>query len=357
MPTITEHSATISLTPPKKDVTAKMPTFYNPVMVSNRNISITLLNALNKTNLKIALPLAASGIRAIRFLSELNSSKVKHLHCNDIKQTFIKEMNKTLKKNKLASKKISLHSQDANLFLLQGQGFDYIDIDPFGTPNPFLASSIAAISREGILAVTATDTAALTGTYPKVTRRKYYARNLRTPWMHEMGLRILIRKVQLQGIQFDKALTPILSYHKDHYFRIYFECQKGKTKCDNLLDKHQYFLYNPQTLQFKTSPYNKLKDHEYLGPLWTGSLFHKPLLSKMQKHNTFAEDQKFLGLLNEESKNDVTGFHDIHALAKKYKHEPPKFEPLLKKYNGTRTHLSPYGIKTKKKLNRASICP
>ena len=37
--------------------------------------------------------------------------------------------------------------------------FDYIDIDPFGSPNPFLAAAIGRITRNGIVAVTATDTA------------------------------------------------------------------------------------------------------------------------------------------------------------------------------------------------------
>ena len=56
--------------------------------------------------------------------------------------------------------------------------------------------------------------------------------------MHETGLRILIRKVQLIGMQYEKALFPIFSYLKDHYFRVFFRCIKGKKICDEIAEKH-----------------------------------------------------------------------------------------------------------------------
>ena len=102
----------------------------------------------------------------------------------------------------------AVQDKDANMFILESSGFDYIDIDPFGSPNFLLDSSVKRISRGGILAVTATDTSALAGSYPDACRRKYWAEPLRSEMMHEAGLRILIRKGQLIGAQFEKALTP-----------------------------------------------------------------------------------------------------------------------------------------------------
>jgi len=110
--------------------------------------------------------------------------------------------NKT--KNKNFNEKISVYNEDANLFFLNSTGFDYIDIDPFGTSNPYLDSAIKRISRNGILAVTNTDTAALSGTFPKTCMRKYWAMPKRDYMMHETGLRILIRKIQLIGMQYEK---------------------------------------------------------------------------------------------------------------------------------------------------------
>ncbi|PIN73638.1 hypothetical protein COV20_05435 [Candidatus Woesearchaeota archaeon CG10_big_fil_rev_8_21_14_0_10_45_16] len=344
---ITEHSAAITGEPYQGDVNAKMDVFYNPLMVSNRNVSVVLLNSIPNKNMKLALPLAGSGIRAFRFLKELKKGKIKELYVNDKKHNFNEIFSKNLELNKIDKTKANISNEDATLFMLHQEGFDYIDIDPFGSPNPFLAAAIARISRKGILAITATDTAALTGTYPKVTKRKYWGTSVKNHLMHETGLRILIRKIQLQGIQFEKALTPVLAYHKDHYFRVYFRSEKGKERCDQIIKQHKYLLFDGKTLDFKISDYNKEDGYLYIGPLWAGLLADISLLKKMCKNNPFPEEQKFLEILRDEL--PVVGFHDIHALAKAYRLEIPKLEGLLKSLKGTRTHFLPTGIKTTKK--------
>lgn len=359
MAVLSEESVKIKAKLPLGDVHKKMEVFYNPLMKSNRSISILLLNSLPLKKMHMALPLAGSGIRGLRFLRELNKGKIKKIFVNDLKENFVKNFRENLKLNKLSSRKVQIHHEDAVKFLLtQHQKdfcgyFDYIDLDPFGTPNPFLSAAVNRIKREGILAITATDTAALTGTYPKATKRKYWAASLRNHLMHETGLRILIRKVQLQGIQFDKALIPLLSYHKYHYFRVYFQAEKGKQKCDEIIKQHQYLLFCPQCLDFRKSNFNQEKcscgkDFQFAGPLWSGKLFDHDLLKQMIKNNPFPEERKFLELLNQEK--DLFCFYDLHVLAKKLKKNPPKMETALEKLNGSRTHLSVNGIKTEKEI-------
>ena len=163
-------------------VNASMEVFYNPIMISNRNISIALLSALGAKNMKMADIMAGSGIRSLRFLRELDDSIIGQLVVNDSKTNFAKTFFALCKDNEILinelveSGKMKIIVGDANEAVMKSKGFDYIEIDPFGTPNPFLSSAIARISRGGIVAVTATDTAALTGTYPKVTYRKYWAK-------------------------------------------------------------------------------------------------------------------------------------------------------------------------------------
>ena len=385
MTLIEEHSVKLDICVPKGDVNSKMETFYNPVMVSNRNISIILLGALNQTGLRICDPMAGSGIRALRFLQELNPTIISKLVINDVKADFAQKfeqlclMNKVsidsvevkkeelekkdlekknlrkgdLEKNDLdkreSGKKVEVRVGDANQLLNTERGFDYIDIDPFGTPNPFLASAVAKISRKGILAITATDTAALTGTYPKVTQRKYWATSLKNYMMHEIGLRILIRKVQLQGIQFEKALIPVMSYHKDHYFRIYCRAAHGKEKCDELIHEHEYLLWCNKCLQHERSKYNFKeccsKAMSYAGPLFTGKLGETELLARMIKSNTFASEQELLEKLSSEVAHGV-GFYDVHSFCKMLKIDVPKLDLVLAATNGTRTHFCDTGIKT-----------
>ena len=54
---------TVRLKMPKAEkISKEMGVFYNPIMGLNRDISVLLLNSINKYNLQIADPLAATGI-------------------------------------------------------------------------------------------------------------------------------------------------------------------------------------------------------------------------------------------------------------------------------------------------------
>ncbi|HLG24704.1 MAG TPA: hypothetical protein VI564_07285 [Candidatus Nanoarchaeia archaeon] len=328
--------------PLAEKVSKDMGVFYNPVMQQNRDISVLLLNSMENKSMQIADPLAASGIRSIRFLKELKKGKIKNITVNDYSKDAIKLIKSNLELNKIKwkeSKKIQIINEEANLFLLNSMGFDYIDIDPFGTPNPFLDSACKRISREGILAVTATDTAPLCGTYKDACIRKYWAVPSNNYLMHEIGLRILIRKVQLIGAQYDKALVPIFSYSKEHYMRIFFSNTKGKTSVDEILKQHDYF-----------------KD---AGPLWAGQLWDSKLAVKI--YNNAAKDIIFsknkglmdlLRVIKDESKIACVGFHDINELCSKYKlKNPPKKQFIIEKakklrYPASGTHFKGSAVRS-----------
>lgn len=315
--------------PKEKKISKKLPVFYNPAMKLNRDISILLLNSLEKKGMQIALPLAGTGIRGVRFLLELNNGKIKNLTMNDYNDAALKIIKKNLKLNKIkSSKKIILSKKDANIFLLESTGFDYMDIDPFGTPNYFLDSAIKRLARKGILAVTATDTSALAGTYPSACRRKYWASPLRNELKHEIGLRILIRKVQLVAAQFEKALTPIYSYSDQHYMRVFFSCEKGKHKADKIIKQHD--------------------SYEKAGPMWLGQLWDKKLAAKMARQS----NKKILKIIAEESKLNIAWFHDIHRICKRNKIKTiPKTKDIIKAikkkgYKVAETHFSSNGLRT-----------
>ncbi|MFP4656924.1 MAG: tRNA (guanine(10)-N(2))-dimethyltransferase, partial [Candidatus Woesearchaeota archaeon] len=62
-------------------VSKKLPVFYNSVMKLNRDISIEVLKRAFHSPARIALPLAGSGIRGLRFLAECGD-KVNSLSMN-----------------------------------------------------------------------------------------------------------------------------------------------------------------------------------------------------------------------------------------------------------------------------------
>ena len=127
MSIIKENYVVIDVKDWKKElITKKLEIFYNPVMKFNRDCSVLLLNALSEVNKKskednqkyskedseeqvkeknknmlIALPLAGSGIRGLRFLKELKKGIIEEIHFNDYKEDFIGMMKKNLKLNKI----------------------------------------------------------------------------------------------------------------------------------------------------------------------------------------------------------------------------------------------------------------
>ena len=54
---------------------------------------------------------------------------------------------------------IKFQQADARMAMVQGS-FQWIDVDPFGSPITFIDGALQALGRVGVLEVTATDTAA-----------------------------------------------------------------------------------------------------------------------------------------------------------------------------------------------------
>ena len=176
--------------------------------------------------------------------------------------------------------------------------------------------------------------------------------------MHEAGIRILIRKVQLVAAQYDKALTPIFSHSTKHYMRVYFRCVKSKTAVDNVLSNHKYLFFCGKCLKIKTHPQNKeiccKKDMAWAGPLWTGQLWDKKLTAKMLKNadKKNKELHKLLEIINKESKISQIGFYSIPVICKKLRISLPKQELILKKIKAAQTHFSLDGIRSKIEINK-----
>ena len=93
------------------------------------------------------------------------------------------------------------------------QRFHVIDLDPYGSPTPFLDSAVQvfelnhsnifvstclfqAVAEGGLLCVTATDMAVLAGNSPETCHAKYGAVSLKTKSCHEFALRILLKCIE-----------------------------------------------------------------------------------------------------------------------------------------------------------------
>ena len=99
-------------------------------------------------------------------------------------------------------------------------GYQWIDVDPFGSPVQFLDSALQGLSRVGVLEITATDTAALTGSSSSSQARRYGAKGIVDVYAHDDAVRLLLATVATAAARLDKAITPLLALFDGHHVRI-----------------------------------------------------------------------------------------------------------------------------------------
>ncbi len=347
------EKGTFGLTETEKE--QKPPVFYNPRMKLNRDICCSFVRTLG--DITFADVLAGSGAKGIRAANETGCA----VFLNDANEYAVKLIKKNAKLNRV---KVDVSNEDANLFLLKHE-FDFIDIDPFGTPVPFLDNSILAASKNGYLGVTATDTAPLCGVYPKACFRKYGAKPLRSEFCHEIGLRILLGYVARTAAKYKRGIRCLLSHSTEHYFRVYVKLSPGKKSADSSLSGIGYLYYcraclnrehRKETLPTKLvcscgSPY------EIAGPLWLGKIKDGAVLKTVLKESLYLESRgmdKLLRTILEEI--DAPFYYDVHKLCKLLKVDSPPLDDIINTlmgygYKVSRTHFCPTGIKTDRALD------
>ncbi len=354
---IREGKALLKLEIPKV-VSADMHVFYNPAMVVNRDISLLILWAMEGEDLVVCDPMGASGVRSLRFLLEV--PKVKKVIYNDIDQRAVESFREHLRINQVSEDRVEIYSEDASLLLRRLKNCHYVDIDPYGSPIPFLDSAVFPVSRGGVLSVTATDTAVLSGTYPSTCQRRYFSKPLlECEFYHEVGVRILIKKVVEEGAKHDYALKPIFSYSYKHHFKLFFRKDIGARRADKLVERVGYLLYCPQCLYREGVSLEGIRGQcphcgqrlFVAGPLWLGELWEEEMVEKVWDLRgalpLSEETIRLLRKIKQESKVKNLGFYSPSYIAKAFRLPklPPK-EFFLKFFEGTPTHFSPEGFRT-----------
>jgi len=334
------------------------PVFYNPEAELTRDISVSAIQAFQKqfkNKITICDALAGTGIRGLRYAKEVTG--IKKVILNDKNPIAVKLIKKNIKENKL-SRKCKANKEDANI-LLRNNVFVVIDLDPFGSPNVFMDSAARSIYHKGFLCVTATDQAALAGTYPKSCLRKYGIKSIKTEFYNELGVRILISFIILNLARYDRAFMPVLSFSTKHYYRVFGRIEHAG-KISGLLKDFGYVNYCPKCLERKIGDIEKLdhKKHvfENCGLIYLGKIndkkFCKKVLADIRKRDfkLKKDEEKLLKILIEEAEMPAF-YYDLHSLARKLKTNIPKLEVLIKKlkkkgFKASRTHFCLTAIKT-----------
>lgn len=316
--------------------------FFNEQMSFNRDVSVMFLRAVGR-DLTVADAMTATGSRAVRIANEVPGTTVT---ANDISPDAIPYIDANIEINNLDNC-VSSHRNMHTLFA--ESTFDYVDLDPFGSPVPFIQSAIRGCRRKGILAITATDTAPLAGAHAQKCRRRYQSEPIRGFMCHEGGLRILMCTIAKELAKFDRGMKPLLSFYADHYFRTYIQVLDGAEVADRTLENLGYMHYDMETLERSTS-YLSDDDHR-LGPFWLGPLHDQDFISKMDPTGLAAEKRctKYLDLWKNEIDSEVFVF-DMSELSSHIKMSPPRIDDFIEFLNqhgkASKSHVSPTSFKT-----------
>ncbi len=347
----------------------KSPVFYNPVMKLNRDLSVLAIQVFQRElgePIKICEPLAGSGIRGMRWAKEITG--VESIVLNDANPHAYSLIQRNVQTNKM-QQTITVHNSSANLLLQEyssrADRFDVIDLDPFGSPMPFLSSCVAAAKRRSLLAITATDTAPLCGVKAEACMRKYAAKPLRTSYTHEIAARILIGASARILSTFEFGVTPLLTHSTDHYIRTYLEVKLSVKQTNLSLRNLGYLFHCPvcQTRGLTTSwkvpegrcPTCNEKVH-VAGPLWTGAIQDGPFCLKVEEEARGrypTGNKRLLTLLTTLSAEALSPplYYDLDEICDRIGTPNPSFSKLFemltsKGYQVSRTHFKLKGLKT-----------
>ncbi len=359
----------------KKQPSTSLPVFYNARMRLNRDLSVLFLSAYLKkyTIESMCEPLTGSGVRTLRYLNECSGEF--HAKMFDANPLAVETARRNVENLGLAERAEVMHG-DAKLLLLtesRGERFDFVDVDPFGTPAPYLNAAIQSLSpRGGLLAVTATDMPVLCGVHPKIALRRYGGFSIKAPFTHEIAIRLLNGLIYNIAGMNDCSMEPLMVLSTDHYIRTWVRIEADRTLANRQTSQlgtihycmgcmHSKSVPVPQT--FKTESFDhKIGDCKgpvkIAGPLWNGPLFNDEFLKntlrifEKEEHGLYHKRvPETLEKMIEESNYTDSPFIDIHALCDLHGLTPPKNREVMDHLKGqgfgvARTHFKSTAIRT-----------
>ena len=316
---------------------SRAPVFYNPRMRLNRDSAILALGAYRKRSSRLAIacePFCGTGVRGIRLALEVEG--VEKVVLGDMNQRAVELTRENASLNGV-SEIVAIRLMEANLLLSLHarplQRFDYIDIDPYGSPAPFLDAGVRACRRGGLIALTATDMAPLCGVNPRACLRKYGGHPLRTEYSRELALRLLTGALVTVAARHETEVRPMFGYVDDHYVRLYAMLERGARGADQSLADMGYVLHCFECSNRKGVPSTPVPDSidceicgsrmRAAGPLWIGELAEEAFCGDMLEISERSEVSSNRRLMNIISlvKDEIDfppGFYSVDDLCSRF---------------------------------------
>ncbi|RHY33853.1 hypothetical protein DYB32_001366 [Aphanomyces invadans] len=327
--------------------------FYNKVQVLNRDLSIAVINQFaherakeailkqrkreknedvptedevqayvrenaDTKGLKIFEALAASGLRSIRYLQEIEG--VKSILVNDLEPAAVISIKRNIEYNHLSTDKLIPNEDDATAVMYshrkEADNFDVIDLDPYGSASIFLDGAVQAIANGGLLCVTCTDMPVLCGKDPDVRRPLLFLRLCRAVCRNPdvgvlLSLRRLLHAIESAAVKYQKHIVPIISCSIDFYVRVFVRVYKSPVNVKASMTKQS----------------------NGIGPIWSAPLHNKDLVLKIREHvlknaAKYPTKDRLHGLLTSVSEEvvDAPLYYTLPGLSKTLHCQQPRMD-------------------------------
>ncbi len=348
----------------KEEDIYEAPVFYNPRMALSRDVGVLVVEWLRREvgrEVRICEPMTGIGARGIRYVNEVEGTGGLLSDTNPVALVLTYE---NAKLNGILDR-IDIEMGDARFVLSASYGkFDLVDVDPFGTPAPFVESAILALRKGGILAVTATDMRPLCGIKPYAALRKYGSLPLKTEYCHEIALRIVLAHIAKTAALQERWIRPLVSHYAEHYVRAIVRVFKGKGEAREQVRSLKYIAHCPNCSWREVSNLEEIPREcprcrsrtAVGGPIWAGNFADVNACARLIEFTGGKELQekervrKMLDLISNEQ-NMPPYFYSLHEVARALKTSAPKMVNVIEElrsrgFKASRTHFSPLGIKT-----------
>jgi tRNA (guanine26-N2/guanine27-N2)-dimethyltransferase len=314
--------------------------FYNPAMAGDRDLAVAFARARFPAGSASGWDmLAATGVRGLRLFHESGGFRSMLLTEANPTAAFVLAENA---RGYTGCRAVTADAREPPA----GAPFDYVDLDPYGSPLPLLETAVAAVRPGGVLAVTATDLMVLAGVQPGACERLYGARPVRGRLGPEGGLRILLARAARTARAAHRTIRPMLAYCRGHHLRAYLEV----IEVDAGEGGEPVGTIDPATWEGPS-----LGPGGPFGPMWLGGLFAPALVSALEVPPTAAcprETSAFLERLRGEAAIDRPFYYEANVLARALGlPSPPARKPFLaalaaEGFRAAPTHARPEGIRT-----------
>jgi tRNA (guanine26-N2/guanine27-N2)-dimethyltransferase len=283
----------------------RRPVFYNGAMSLDRDLHVAVAAAWAGSAGRKGSAwemLAATGVRGLRVLVETGA--LDRLVSTDAGGPAAEVLGENARR--YADRGATSLRWDARR-PVSGGPFDHVDLDPFGSPLPYLDAALDALAPSGLLSVTATDMIVLAGVDASATRRRYDAVPVQGRLGPEGGLRILMRTISDRAQLRGRSVRPLVGYLRDHYVRLYAVVGTAD-------EPPPVSSLDPDRWDGPT-----FRSPGVAGPLWVGALFDRPFVERLQVSATAANPAALARLIErfrEESVADVPFYYEPNTLAR-----------------------------------------